>query len=428
MESTTESSQGRQATFAEVKAQNPRLALVVQIEWTILLARYVLLVILWSLYATRFSEITPFEIGLFSIITLLQNSFVHAVLLTRRYRHFLSPFNFIIHLLKATVIVGFVGSPASSLAIIYLMLIPGFCLYSPNFRRTPVPTVACCAAYASTVLAHWLFTESLTSFLPVLVNFMAMVLAGLLVDKLGALLETVSLQAKNNAQALASSEATLRAILNNTASPLVVYDEGGFIVDANKPATIFLCIEREQLINTRFRSYLFDDGTFESKMAALRARGQYHGELVVIDNNYREHNVNAFVSSFMRDKKRLFVLMLHDITQQKKTQQRSRISTLRLQHVNRELARADELRTILFTTVAQRLRSPLTAILGHADLMLNEELGDVTEEQRKALQSCQRSVARVFNLVDEAMDIKGPPGEKRTDLPTENAPRDTSTT
>jgi PAS domain S-box-containing protein len=428
MDSTAKNDGNPRPTFAEVHAENPRLALVVRIEWTILLARYALLALLWALYATHFADVTPLQLGILSGIIVLQNAFIHFALFTRRYYIFLTATNFIIHLVKATAVVGLVGSPASSLAVLYLMLILGFCLYSPNFRGAPLATVACCAAYAITILAHWSLTDTLPPHLPVLVNFMSMMLAGILVDRLGALLQAGSLETKSHEEALASSEATLRAILDHTSNPIIVYDENGFISDANEPATDFLGISRESLLDERLRRFLFDDGTFESKMATLRARGHYHGELVMIDCDDREHNVDALASSFMRSQKRFFVLMLHDITEQKETDQKARVATLRLEHVNQELTRVGELRSNFYTTVAQRLRSPLSAILGNSDLLLNEELGDVTEEQRKALQSCQRSVRRVFQLVDEALDVAGEPGQSEKAHSPETRPHDTRST
>ena len=428
MDPTAKNDGNSRPTFAEVHAENPRLALVVRIEWTILLARYAILALLWTLYATHFADITPVQIGILSGIVILQNAFIHFVLFTRRYQIFLTATNFLIHLVKATAVVGLVGSPASSLTVLYMMLILGFCLYSPNFRGAPLATVACCAAYAITVLAHWLFMDTTLPHFPILVNFVSMMLAGILVDKLGALLQAGSLETKRHEEALASSEATLRAILDHTSNPIIVYDESGFISDANEPATNFLGISRDALIDERLRRFLFDDGTFESKMASLRARGHYHGELVMVDNDDREHNVDALVSSFMRTQKRFFVLMLHDITEQKETDQQARVATLRLEHVNQELTRVGELRASFYTTIAQRLHSPLSAILGHSDLLLNEELGDVTEEQRKALQSCQRSVRRVFHLVDEALAVAGEPGPAEGAASVESKPYDTRTT
>jgi signal transduction histidine kinase len=113
--------------------------------------------------------------------------------------------------------------------------------------------------------------------------------------------------------------------------------------------------------------------------------------------------VDLHVRSYMHDSERVFVAMLHDITAAKNLQEAARLTTNRLEQVNRELQHVSQLRSEFYTTIARRLRSPLSAILGLADMMLAEELGEITPEQRRALQSCRRSVMRVFGLADEVV-------------------------
>ncbi len=385
---------------------NPRLDIVRQIEWAALIARYVLAIALLALYATGYASIRPRDVIILPAVIAVQNVFVHWVLHTRRYALFITPLNFAIHLAKASALVALLGAPASPLAVVYLMLIMAFCLYSPNFRGAPLAALICCAAYAATILAKWAVSDTLPPYLPVVFYFMAMILCGLLMDKLGRLLETAAVALRDSSQAHASAEATLRAILDNAATPIVVFAENQFITEVNEPACAFFGLERDKLVGQRFRGLLFDDGTLDQRMAGLSARGEYEGELVVIDAEGDEHVVDALARTFMRDQKRFYVTMFHDITQQKDIQEKSRMTTLKLAEANRELKRVDELRRNFFATISQRLRSPLSSILGYADLMLNEELGELTDEQRKALHSCSRSVMRMFDLVDEAAGVE----------------------
>jgi signal transduction histidine kinase len=63
------------------------------------------------------------------------------------------------------------------------------------------------------------------------------------------------------------------------------------------------------------------------------------------------------------------------------------------------------MKTQFLATMSQKLRSPLTALLGFVELLLHEELGEITPEQREALQSCRRSARRTFSLMDEALEF-----------------------
>ena len=124
----------------------------------------------------------------------------------------------------------------------------------------------------------------------------------------------------------------------------------------------------------------------------------------IVDAEGDERMVDLRVRSYTVDQQRFFVTMLHDITAAKHLQEAARLTTHRLEQVNRELQQVNQLRSEFYTTIARRLRSPLSAIVGFIDMMLEEELGEISAEQRRALHSCRRSVSRVFGLSDEALN------------------------
>ena len=59
------------------------------------------------------------------------------------------------------------------------------------------------------------------------------------------------------------------------------------------------------------------------------------------------------------------------------------------------------MRAAFYTSVANQLRSPLAAMLGYIDMLLEEHLGSINPEQREALYSCRRSLHRIFERLDE---------------------------
>ena len=107
----------------------------------------------------------------------------------------------------------------------------------------------------------------------------------------------------------------------------------------------------------------------------------------------------------MRNQQRFFVVVAHDITERKHLQEATHLANVNLERLNRELQQVNNLKTGLLTAVSQRLRSPLTAILGYLDMLLNDELGPLPPEQRKILQNARRTTLRVFALIDEALDV-----------------------
>lgn len=386
------------------EVQDRRLAMAIRLEWIFLILRYLAYVALVLAYAL--GSKSPYTPDLFyvTIGAVLHNSWTHWVFYTKRFDLFLTPSNFCFHLAKVSLLVGLTGAADSPIAVLYPVLIIGYCLCSVQFSYTYVATLACIAAYAAAVVTSW-WWDGISFDYPVAVRFGGIFLCGYLMTLLGETLRHAESQVRERTQALASSEATVRAILDTTASPIIVGQETELIVDVNDSACEYLGLARDDILGRRIRSFMFDDGTLPSKLANLRKRGTYKGETIFIKENGEERTVNLLVRSFIRDGERYFVAMLHDITEQKEIQERSRLANLRLERVNRELQRVYTLRATFFATVAQRLRSPLSAILGHTDLLANEELGTLNDDQRTAVQSCGRSVKRILGLVDEALEL-----------------------
>jgi PAS domain S-box-containing protein len=382
-----------------------RLALVVRIETVLLVLRYVSYIGLIVMHAVGDAPdfapaLLPATVG-----AVVHNVWTHGVLYTRRYALFLSPLNFTIHLLKVSLLVALTGAETSPLRVLYPMFIVAYALYSVDFRRVYRVAFLCAAAYAFVILGNWSVQGINPEYNPLVISYAALLMCAWLMHNIGEMIRRVELEADKRAQALASSEAMLRTILNSTADPIVVFNEAEFVTEVNDRACEFLDVPRHKLVGRRFRSMLFDDGTLPQKLAALRARGEYWGELIVAPAQGDERTVAFMARSFIRDSRRFFVAMLHDITEQKSVQEASRLANLRLEEVNDRLREVNALRLTFFSDISQRLRSPLSGILGFTDMLLGEELGEVTPDQRQALHSMRRSVLRVFALADEATTL-----------------------
>lgn len=411
MNQTARIARYRAASLRDTAPSDPRLRYVLRVEWTLLAVRYAALCVLLGFHS---AGIAP---GYFPnlLVTLAgvlgQNLFVHWVMHTSRHALFLSRLNFTIHLTAVALIVGLTGTATSPLAVLYPMFIVGCCIYSAHFLGMYRVTLICCAAYGATALLKWHFSGGEFLLVPVMLDFLGILICGWLVGTLAQLLRKSELLAREQAQALVSSEATVRTILDSTAEPILVYGENEFISDVNERACEYLGLERSELVGQRFRRFIFDDGTLDNKLASLRARGEYHGEFVLTTDG-DDRNVDVLARSFVRDGKRYFVVMMHDITGQKHLNEASRLATLRLEEINRELQQMNQIRTAFHATVSHRLRSPLSAVLGYCDLLLNDELGELTPDQRKAVQGCRESVMRVLGMLDEAARVESTPLEE----------------
>ena len=77
--------------------------------------------------------------------------------------------------------------------------------------------------------------------------------------------------------------------------------------------------------------------------------------------------------------------------------------------MERELRKVEHLKTGFLKSVSRKLRSPLCAILGYVEMLLDEDLGEIAPEQRRALHTCRRAALRAIGFIDEARET-GHPG------------------
>lgn len=383
---------------------NPRLVKVARLEFVLLLARYAILVLYGVLFYAGHAPFDGLGMLVLAIPYLAHNVAVHTIGNMGWHHLYLRGANLLVHLVQITILVTLTGAENSPFTIAFFFVLLAQVFYAPHFRHIQTVVFGCVSAFLLAVVAHALVYQRVPDWLHLLVTFGGMVFCYGLIRSLANLLFTIELGLQTRAQELASSKATLRTILDSAGGAIIVYDENEFITDGNAQACEFFQRPRERLLGLRFRQFFFDDGTLPSKLATLNARGEYQGELLAVLPEGDEFNVLVSVRSFIQEGRRFFVALLHDVTEQKNVQEATRKANIRLEQINQELQQVDSLRNAFFGAVSQRLRSPLSAILGYTDLLLEEELGALNAEQRKAVQSCRRSVTRVFGLVDEAFE------------------------
>ncbi|RPJ00576.1 MAG: GAF domain-containing protein, partial [Chloroflexi bacterium] len=79
---------------------------------------------------------------------------------------------------------------------------------------------------------------------------------------------------------------------------------------------------------------------------------------------------------------------------------------LNLQQAVDELAEADRLKEELVGTVSHELRSPLTYVVGYVDLLLEGEMGALTEDQRRSLEIVATKTKTLTRLVTDILSFE----------------------
>jgi signal transduction histidine kinase len=76
-----------------------------------------------------------------------------------------------------------------------------------------------------------------------------------------------------------------------------------------------------------------------------------------------------------------------------------------LSEQNKRLRELDRLKDEFLSLVSHELRTPLTSIRGYLELVLDEEAGEINEEQRRFLKAVERNSQRLLRLVGDLLFV-----------------------
>lgn len=79
--------------------------------------------------------------------------------------------------------------------------------------------------------------------------------------------------------------------------------------------------------------------------------------------------------------------------------------TAELQNALERLAELTKLKANFIANISHELRTPLTHIKGYTELLISESLGEISEEQKHALQVSQKSTSRLENLIEDLIMV-----------------------
>ncbi len=115
-----------------------------------------------------------------------------------------------------------------------------------------------------------------------------------------------------------------------------------------------------------------------------------------------EKNVwlSATVDPILDDKGNLTraVHIIKDITERKQAEGK-------IKEQNIQLKKLDKIKSDFLNVTSHELRTPMSAIKGYLQMLLNQSLGEISEEQKKGLEVILRNANRLDNLVQDILDV-----------------------
>jgi signal transduction histidine kinase len=99
------------------------------------------------------------------------------------------------------------------------------------------------------------------------------------------------------------------------------------------------------------------------------------------------------------------VLAFHGQRDQLAQRVRLERATANLERAHAELQQLDQFKSRFFANMTHELRTPLAMVLTPLELVLDGEMGEVTEAQRSAFQTMFRSALKLLKLINDLLDL-----------------------
>lgn len=184
------------------------------------------------------------------------------------------------------------------------------------------------------------------------------------------------------------------AILSNIGHGIVVIDGGGRIILANKATEILLGVKKEELMGKKWPYKLIikdQDGNIIpiEKMPtyqSIKTRKKISSNSYTFTPTGLEPMPVSITSSpvIMNDEIKAAVLVFYDITKEKEV---------------------DRMKSEFISLASHQLRTPLSAMKWFSEMLLTEDAGKLTEEQREFVESISKSNERMISLVNALLNI-----------------------
>ncbi len=225
--------------------------------------------------------------------------------------------------------------------------------------------------------------------------------------KLEVLTKTLESRVEERTAELKKTQKLLTDILDQTQSPIFVKDlNGQFVLVNNKMAAILARKKRDLLGKTDYD--VFDWSQAEA-FAANDRRVILGGEPTTLEETVREHGkTQVFISSKfpIRDEENQIYAVggiLTDTTEQKLQAEQLQKTAQELQAAKEQAEGANRTKSQFLANMSHEIRTPLGAMLGFAELMLEEP--QLTEGQENSLKTIIRNGEQLYRIINELLDI-----------------------
>ena len=211
-------------------------------------------------------------------------------------------------------------------------------------------------------------------------------------------------------EALRSSEARMRAVLDAAMDSIITVDSGGNVVEINPAAEAMFGYPRQSIIGRTLACFIFP---FSDKLPrGLQQHIASHAstaigkriEITAINAEGVEFPIELTVAHILSGRPPMFTAYIRDLREQKAREEMHRHSE-ELEKQNHYIQEANRLKSEFLANMSHELRTPLNAIIGFSELMHDGKIGAVSADQKECLGDILASGHHLLQLIDDILDL-----------------------
>jgi PAS domain S-box-containing protein len=225
------------------------------------------------------------------------------------------------------------------------------------------------------------------------------------------LIEEVA-QRKRAEDALRSSEARKRAILDAAMDSIVTLDARGRVVDLNPAAEATFGYRREAMLGKALAEFMVVPSSAGRDFQGLEqfipvnqpAVLGRRFEMTAISARGEQLPVEITLTCIVTDGPPMYTAFLRDLAEQRARDEMQR-RTEELERENRYMQQANRLKSEFLANMSHELRTPLNAIIGFSELMHDGRVGAVSGQHKEYLGDILNSGRHLLQLINDVLDL-----------------------
>jgi PAS domain S-box-containing protein len=203
-----------------------------------------------------------------------------------------------------------------------------------------------------------------------------------------------------------------RDLVEASPDAILVIDHGGQIQLANQEAEHLFGCSRADLIGSRIDRFIPErfrgghDAHRAHYEAAPAKRPMGSGlDLWALRADGSEVAVDIKLSPIQAGSDMRIMCVVRDITERKRAEAEIRELNQMLEHRNREVERANQMKSEFLASMSHELRTPLNAIIGFSDLLGEESAGNLNPKQKRYTDHITQGARHLLALINDILDL-----------------------